>query len=640
MALQIAARSPAGALPARFAKDVGVQCALNQERQRRADHVRGVLLRATLGDQRLIGLFQLRLRHRQILTFLRDRHIFHILVFQDIGFWRVAVNHRNIAFRAGNFRFRFKQYAALIVLYFADEIRIDQEAAVRHHRVATRNLERRKGRGAERQRFSMNDVLRREAKALQILCRIIHAHRTHRANHDHVLRLAKALAQTDRASVLRRRVLRLPVRARTGIPAGNWHVVENAGESQPLIHRRGIQERFDVRTNLTQRLGRAVKFALVEIEPANQRHHGTVLRIDGDQRRVDVRHLRQPPGITDLTDPDLLSGLYHIGHFTWRRALKSVRAVRTRPADTLHAQRNGCAIGHHRHRFLWIGLGDDRRTQRAIGRQRFQGISDFFTVPCAFPHFPQHVGRAAIAVTHIVIHHVITHRLLGSLLHFAGHGGIDAITIFIRFITVATHHLLANHFSKIRCRESDFRRMVIGINNVAARLIVLRLADIAFAQHTRQHHVTACGGAVQRVERVKRGWRFWQAGNGRHFAQRELIDRLTKIDLSRSPYAIGAVAQIDLVEVKLKDLVFAQQLLNADREEYLFDLTHQRLFRAKEEVTRQLLGNGTCPLRGMTGEQRHACRTENTDRIDTVVLVKTAVLGGDKSLHHHGWNLI
>lgn len=87
----------------------------------------------------------------------------------------------------------------------------------------------------------------------------------------------------------------------------------------------------------------------------------------------------------------------------------------------------------------------------------------------------------------------------------------------------------------------------------------------------------------------------WQAGNGRHFAQRELIDRLTEIDLSRSPYTIGAVAQIDLVEVKLKDLVFAQQLLNADREEHFFDLTYQRLFRAEEEVTRQLLGNGTCP---------------------------------------------
>ena len=102
--------------------------------------MRGILLRATLGDQRLIGLFQLRLRHRQILTFLRDRHIFHILVFQDIGFWRVAVNHRNIAFRAGYFRFRFENHAALIVFNFADKPRVHQEAAVRHDRVAARHL--------------------------------------------------------------------------------------------------------------------------------------------------------------------------------------------------------------------------------------------------------------------------------------------------------------------------------------------------------------------------------------------------------------------------------------------------------------------------------------------------------------------
>ena len=81
-----------------------------------------------------------------------------------------------------------------------------------------------------------------------------------------------------------------------------------------------------------------------------------------------------------------------------------------------------------------------------------------------------------------------------------------------------------------------------------------------------------------------------------------MLNGLTEVHLCGSPHAIGAVTQVDFVEVQLKDFVFAQQLLNTDREEHLFDLTYQRLFRAEEEVTRQLLRNGTRPLRGVTRE--------------------------------------
>jgi len=42
----------------------------------------------------------------------------------------------------------------------------------------------------------------------------------------------------------------------------------------------------------------------------------------------------------------------------------------------------------------------------------------------------------------------------------------------------------------------------------------------------------------------------------------------------------------------------------------------------------------------MAGEQRHACGTENPHRIDTMVLIKAAVLGGNKGFHHDGGDLI
>ena len=181
--------------------------------------------------------------------------------------------------------------------------------------------------------------------------------------------------------------------------------------------------------------------------------------------------------------------------------------------------------------------------------------------------------------------------------------------------------------------------MVVGVNGFVTRLVVLCLGDIAFAQHTRQHHVAASGGAVKRVERVEGRRRLRQACNHRHFAQTQLVGRLAKVHLCRSPHAVSAVAEIDLVQVQLKNFIFTQQLLNTDGQEGFLDFAHQRFFRAEEEVTRQLLGNGTGPLRGVPVDQRDAGGTEDTNRVNPVVLIEAAIFGGNERFHHFGWDL-
>ena len=88
-------------------------------------------------------------------------------------------------------------------------------------------------------------------------------------------------------------------------------------------------------------------------------------------------------------------------------------------------------------------------------------------------------------MTHIVIQHVIAYRLLGRLLVLAGNGGVNPVAIFIGLLAVAIHHLLTHHFAQVRRREGDFRRVIAGVDRFAACLIVLRLGDVPFAQHTR-----------------------------------------------------------------------------------------------------------------------------------------------------------
>ena len=310
------------------------------------------------------------------------------------------------------------------------------------------------------------------------------------------------------------------------------------------------------------------------------------MRVNGDQCRVDVRDLRQPPAVSHFANPDLLPGLHDVVDFTRGRPLLRIGDKAASPAHAVHRQRNGVAVSQQRDGLLGIRGGDHRRRKRAKARLALQGVNDLFRLPRRFADLPQHAGRAAVAVTHIVIQHVIADRLLGRLLVFAGNRGVHPVAIFVGLLAVAIHHLLAHHFAQIGRGEGDFRRVVAGVDGFAARLIVLRLGDVPLAQHTRQHHVAPGCGAIHRIERVKSGRGFRQTGNHRHFAEGQLVDRFAKIDLRRGADAIGAVAEVDLVQIQLKDFIFVQQLLDADSQKGLFNLTHQRLLGAEEEVTR------------------------------------------------------
>ena len=119
-----------------------------------------------------------------------------------------------------------------------------------------------------------------------------------------------------------------------------------------------------------------------------------------------------------------------------------------------------------------------------------------------------------------------------------------------------------------------------------------------------------------------------------------MVDGLTEIDLCRRTDAIGAVTEIDLIQIELEDLIFAQQLLNADRQEHFLNLTHQRAFGAEEEVSRKLLRDGARPLRGVTREQRNAGRTEDPHRVNAVVLIEATVFCSNKGFDHFRRDLV
>ena len=97
--------------------------------------------------------------------------------------------------------------------------------------------------------------------------------------------------------------------------------------------------------------------------------------------------------------------------------------------------------------------------------------------------------------------------------------------------------------------------------------------------------------------RVIPGRRLGQTGEERGLGDRQLVERLVEVVERRGGDAVGADAEIDLVEIELEDLVLGEGVLDAEREQRLLDLAAQRDLAAQEEVLGDLLGDGRSPDR-------------------------------------------
>ena len=74
-----------------------------------------------------------------------------------------------------------------------------------------------------------------------------------------------------------------------------------------------------------------------------------------------------------------------------------------------------------------------------------------------------------------------------------------------------------------------------------------------------------------------------QAGENRAFAKGQVLDVLVEIVLGRSLYPVGAVPEVDLVEVEVEDIALGQRVLHAPGEDRLLELPLELLLRGQQE---------------------------------------------------------
>ena len=155
-------------------------------------------------------------------------------------------------------------------------------------------------------------------------------------------------------------------------------------------------------------------------------------------------------------------------------------------------------------------------------------------------------------------------------------------------------------------------------------------------RHAPQHHGAALEGEI-RIHQggIDRGrWR--QASYEGCFAEGELGGGFGEVDPGRIGHAIGAGAEVHHIEVLGKDLLLAELALEFAGEGHLRHFAEHGALLAQEHRAGKLLGNGAAPfLHGVLGDIAHHGPAD-TQRIDAVVLVETAIFRGNKCLLNEG----
>ena len=93
----------------------------------------------------------------------------------------------------------------------------------------------------------------------------------------------------------------------------------------------------------------------------------------------------------------------------------------------------------------------------------------------------------------------------------------------------------------------------------------LVVVDIAKLMHPSQHIELPGFGPARIADRVVRGRRLGQARQHRRLGDGDLGERLAEVDLRRGGEAVGALAEEDLVDVELEDLVLGQAAPRSSR---------------------------------------------------------------------------
>ena len=511
-----------------------------------------------------------------------------------------------------------------------NQIRVDAVAAIGKHRIAHHHLQRRDRARTQRHGQVGRVAFSIEAKTGDPLLRILGTHRLQDTDGDHVFRFGQGGAQRHGAFKLAVVVLGLPRLAAgdAGIKEQRGIVDDGRGR-EAFFQSRRVNEGLEARARLAPGLGDVVELVLVEVKAADQGANGAIARVDGDKRTLDLGQLRDFPRVLRcLDDTDEGAGpQLDVGRcFVGQARLHGLEAI---AGDLQHF----AVLAHGAH-FARRGFQHHRGQQVAFVALVDQGIVNrVFEFARVGRQVDEALG-AAVVLPQLIVHDAAAQRLVGHFLVVGAHRGVNIQAARVNLGTVLREHELACHLGHVIGMGlragggvADFQLFFFG-------RFRLGLGDEVVFQHALDDVELARARTLGVVDGVVGRRRFGQAGEHGRLGNADVFQRLAEVRFSGRGKAIGALAQVNLVQVNLEDLVFAQQVLELEGQQHFVNFAGEGFFGRQVDIARHLHGDGGRALAFGAPEVGDAGAQE-ADVVHAAVLVKARVLNGQDRVFHH-----
>src|ERR1700739_1895202 len=182
------------------------------------------------------------------------------------------------------------------------------------------------------------------------------------------------------------------------------------------------------------------------------------------------------------------------------------------------------------------------------------------------------------------------------------------------------------------------QRFVLGV-------LGLLLVDGASFNHRVQYEVAPLNGAIRVAKWIEVVGPLDDAGKHRALSQIQLLNILAKVRLCGLAESINreaaALAQVDLVRVRLENLFLREAMFQVKGHEDLRDLVLDGAGVGEEQELRQLHGKGGSAATMLAvADNVVPCPTDHAGVIHAAVLKELAVFDGQNGLHKVGWNRI
>ncbi len=370
-----------------------------------------------------------------------------------------------------------------------------------------------------------------------------------------------------------------------------------------------------------------VELVLRQAEAADQRAHRAVLRIERHQRGLDGRQLvdRRVPGRVG-GDPDDRAGPQP------RRDERPRPGSRPREIEPVPGNDDFAPVPRLRDHPALAGGQHDGRDEPGNGGARAErgGRAGRSGRRVSF--------RARVRVAMTVIGDAGLHGRVRAALLRGAHRRPHLEAALVGGFAIAVDHHLANHLADVVGMHRLVARRRAGVGRGAQRGLIVRVVEVVQIVHPAEDQQLPAARALGMADRIVGGRRLRQSGEQRGLRGRHVREVDAEVGLRGGAEAVRALAEIDLVQVELQDLLLGELRFDADRQQDLVDLAHDGLVARQEEIACELHRDRARALFLAAPREIGERRAREPDEVDAVMVVEARILGGEHRVLHHGGN--